>query len=103
MHDMRYYGGEVISFINNTLECRPTIDRGNIRIWCDSTGTMAVFLSLDENNYRGSLEVHENGSFKSQINYHGILEFNNDCSDLVLDKSKIESFLRPWMRYKNTI
>ena len=98
MHDMRYYGGEVISLISKTLECTPVIDRGNVRIWCDSIGERAIFLSLSDNDYCGSLEVHENGRYMDQINNNGVLVFNSEIYDLVVDCDVIVKFLNKWKR-----
>lgn len=96
MHDMRYFGGEIINLINNTLECTPTIDRGNIRCWCDNCGEMIVFLSLDENNYRGALEVHKNGEFKDQLSCNGVLSNDKISNDYFIDENKITCFLNKW-------
>lgn len=97
MHDTRYYGGDIVSLINRTLETRPLIDRGSTRIWSSYDGMASVFLSLDENNYRGALELHEDGFFKTDL-AGGILEWNDDMTDYVFNESRLIVFLNKCKR-----
>lgn len=80
-HDTYYYGGEILNLINFTLESMPAMDRGGIYIWVAHGGDRIIYCNMRENDGRGSLEVYEGGRFRDQIDYNGILTWNEDETD----------------------
>lgn len=99
MHDTQYYGGEIISLINRTLETRPLIDKGNIRIWASYDGMDAIFFDMVENNRRGAIELHEDGYFKTDL-LNGVLEWNDDMTDYVFNRDRLVAFLEKCKKEK---
>ena len=95
MHDTFYYGGEIINTINKTLECRPTIDRGDLRIWVTSDGLKAILLDLGDNDRRGGLEVHDDGQYKASLR-GGVLVKDTGQHDYYLDTNRITAFLEQY-------
>lgn len=96
-HDTSYYGYDILRAIRKVITQSPSLDRNGIFIWVvskkDDLFPLIVYLNLDENDYRGSLEFHKNGKFISQINSNGILYLNNDKSDCIFDEQKLISYL----------
>lgn len=96
VHNTNYYGGEIINLIHSTLGHSYSMNRGWTYIWV--IGDKIVFCDLKENNYGGCLEVHEDGQFKDQLDYNGILvEGDSDFTFPESRKQRIVSFLN---RYK---
>ena len=94
-HDTFYYGGEIITAITKTLNRYASLDRGGTYIWAipEKDSSYIVYYNNNENNYRGSLEIHKDRNFLSQIDYNGVLDLNEDKTDCVLNTDKIVSFL----------
>lgn len=98
-HDTFYYGGEIVTLVSHLLNVKPSLDRSGIYIWIvpskDSKDPdpYIVFLSLNDNDYRGSLEVHHNAHFRWQVDNYGVLDLNAAKTDCYLNKEKILRFL----------
>lgn len=95
-----YYGGDIISLIKKTLGCRPVLDRGGVYIWV--VGDNIIYCDLRENNYRGCLEVHGNGQFIGQIDYHGILTVNDDYTDYCFPEERQQQIITFLLRHCRT-
>jgi len=96
-HDTSYYGDDILQVIKRKTLCNPDIDRGGVYIWSIFQKTHAsqlmIYLNLNENDYRGSLEFHRNGKFLSQIKCTGILKLNDECNDCIFDEDKLIDYL----------
>jgi hypothetical protein len=99
MHDTRYYGGDIINTINRTLECRPLIDRGNLRIWATSDGMRAVLLDLDGHDNGGDLEIHDDGYYRDSLK-DGVLVWDDDKDDFTFDAERIKTFLNKYKGFE---
>lgn len=96
-HDTSYYGGDILRAIRRVISQNADLDRGGIYVWSIFQKTNAfpliVYLNLNENDYRGSLECHRSGRFISQINCDGVLALNDDCTDCLFDAKKVVDYL----------
>jgi len=96
-HDTSYFGGDILRAIRRVIEQNPDLDRGGVYIWsldyCTSLSPLIIYLNMNENDYRGSLECHRGGNFKSQISYDGILSLNDDGTDCEFDQNKVIDYL----------
>lgn len=96
-HDTYYFGEDILRAIRQVVGKNPDIDRGGVYIWSvasdDNNNSSMIYLNLNENYYRGSLECYKNGSLKSQINRVGILLFNDDCTDYIFNANHIVEYL----------
>lgn len=96
-HDTSYYGGDILRAIRLVILQNPDLDRGGVYVWSIFQKTNAfpliVYLNLNENNGRGSLEFHRCGHFISQINCDGILTLNDDYTDCLFDEKKLIDYL----------
>ena len=96
-HDTSYYGGDILRAIRRVIPQSPDLDRGGVYVWSIFQKSMAfpliVYLNLNENDNRGSLECHRAGAFNSQISCDGILSLNTEGTDCVFDANKIVSYL----------
>lgn len=94
IHDMSYFGGEVITIINHTLDKLPTIDRGCLRVW-NISETSSLLLDMNDT---GSLEFHQSSD--------GWSTFRSVCSplkpveelDYRIDEDAISSFLNKYCK-----
>ena len=97
-HDTSYFGGDILRAIRRVIEQSPDLDRGGIYIWSIvsdiNTFPLIIYLNMNENDYRGSLECHKRGNFKSQISYDGILSLNDDGTDCEFDQNRIIDYLK---------
>lgn len=88
-HDTSYYGGDILRAIRRVIPQNADLDRGGIYIWVINTKKftepLILFLNLNENDNRGSLEIHKSGYFMSQYKYDGILSLNDDCTDCIFN------------------
>lgn len=98
-HDMLYYGSDVICIINRITKSNPVLDRGGVYIWVNNNHV--IYLNVNENDHRGSLEIHYNGCFVSQIDYNGILDLNSDSTDCVFNAEKVRSYLIAYINSVN--
>lgn len=96
-HNTNYYGGEILSLITHTLESSPSMDRGGEYIWIVGVQRV-VYCNLNENDFRGSLEVHEAGQFKDQLDFYGILIREN--GDYVFSEERKQELVSFLNRYK---
>ena len=96
-HDASYYGGDILRAIRRVIPQNPDLYRGGVYIWSIVQKPMAfpliVYLNLNENDNRGSLECHRSGRFISQISCDGILSLNDECTDCIFDAKKIVDYL----------
>lgn len=96
-HDTSYFCGDILRAVRRVIERNPDLDRGGVYIWSIVSDTnqspLIIYLNMNENDYRGSLECHRNGNFKSQISYDGILSLNDDCTDCEFDQNKVIDYL----------
>jgi len=96
-HDTSYYGYDIVTAINKIVNQSPDLDRGGVYIWSvfqhSIVRPLIIYLNLNENNGRGTLECHRTGKFNSQFNCDGILKLNDDCTDCVFDKKKLIDYL----------
>lgn len=96
-HDTSYFGGDILRAIRRVIEQNPDLDRDGVYIWsldyCTSLSPLIIYLNMNENDYRGSLECHRSGNFKSQISYDGILSLNDDGTDCEFDQNKVTDYL----------
>lgn len=100
-HDTLYYGSDILRAIRKHTIVRPDIDRGGMYVWSIARqkdfSPLMIYLNLNENDNRGSLEVYQSGTFRAQINCDGILDLNDDCTDCTFNESKIHDFLSFYM------
>ena len=70
-----------VVFINNLVDNpdQVVINTKNI------IAPLILFLNLNENDNRGSLEIHKSGCFMSQYKYDGILSLNDYCTDCIFN------------------
>lgn len=96
-HDTFYYGGDIIRAIRRYTVTGPDIDRGGIYVWSivrrKYFSPLMIYLNLNENDNRGTLEIHQSGIFRAQINGDGVLDLNDNCTDCVFNEAKITDFL----------
>ena len=96
-HDTSYFGGDILRAVIRAIERGPDLDRGGVYIWSIVSDTnpspLIIYLNMNESDYRGSLECHRGGNFKSQISYDGILSFNSDETDCEFDQDKVIDYL----------
>lgn len=96
-HDTSYYGGDILRAIRRVIPQNADLDRGGIYVWSISkkanTFPLIVYLNLNENDNRGSLEIHRSGRLISQISSDGILALNDERTDCVFDAKKIVDYL----------
>lgn len=96
-HDTSYYGGDILRAVRRVIPQNPDLDRGNVYVWSIAqksiTFPLIVYLNLNENDNRGSLECHRSGRFISQISSDGILSLNDECTDCIFDAKKIVDYL----------
>ena len=97
VHDTSYYGGDILRAIRQVIQQNADLDRGGVYMWSVFQKTNAfpliVYLNLNENDYRGSLECHRCGKFNSQFSCDGVLALNDDCTDCLFDAKKIVDYL----------
>ena len=65
-HDTSYYDGDILRTIRHVIPQNADLDRGGLYIWSISTKNidpLILFLNLNENDNRGSLEFHRSGYF----------------------------------------
>ena len=103
-HDTYYYGMEVLNTINAKVGHRPDIDRGGMYIWSVAQKMnvfpLMIYYNMSDNDYRGTLEVHRCGIYNGAIK-NAVLSLNEDATDCIFDKHKIEDFL-DWKLYEDT-
>ena len=99
-HDTNYYGYDIVNLINKTLAATPSLDRGGTYIWVDYNGSRLIFCDLKENDYRGCLEVHEDGYFKDQFDCNGILTWNEDDTDYYFTNERKQKIIYFLEKYK---
>ena len=96
-HDTSYYGGDILRAIRRVIPQNPDLDRGGVYIWSITQKLMSfpliVYLNLNENGNRGSLECHRSGRFISQISCDGILSLNDEGTDCIFNAKKIVDYL----------
>ena len=96
-HDTSYYGGDILRAIRRVIPQNADLDRGGIYVWSISKKTntfpLIVYINLNENDNRGSLEIHRSGRLISQISSDGILALNDERTDCVFDAKKIVNYL----------
>lgn len=88
-HDTSYYGGDILRAIRRVIPQNADLDRGGVYIWTINTknniAPLILFLNLNENDYRGSLEIHKSGCLISQYKYDGVLSLNDDHTDCIFN------------------
>lgn len=96
-HDTLYFGGDILRAVRRVVEQKPDLDRGGVYIWSIIYGTdlstLIIYLNMNENDYRGSLECHRGGNFKSHISCNGILSLNDSGTDCEFDHNKVIDYL----------
>lgn len=96
-HDTSYYGGDILRAIRRVIPQSHDLDRGGVYVWSIAQKTKAfpliVYLNLNENDNRGSLECHSSGRLISQISYDGILSLNDEGTDCIFNAKKIVDYL----------
>lgn len=96
-HDTSYYGGDILRAIRSVTCRNPDLDRGGVYIWSIplemSSSTLIIYLNMNDNCGRGSLECHREGKFQSQISYTGILQLNDDCTDCYFNSDRVIDYL----------
>jgi hypothetical protein len=96
-HDTSYYGGDILRAVRRVIPQTADLDRGGVYVWSVASNKNAfpliVYLNMNENDGRGSMECHRCGNYKSQISYEGILSLNEDKTDCVFDANKILEYL----------
>jgi hypothetical protein len=97
-HDTSYFGGDILRAVRCVIERNPDLDRGGVYVWSIASNTnlspLIIYLNMNENDFRGSLECHRCGNFKSQISYDGILSINDDSTDCEFDQNKVIDYLK---------
>lgn len=96
LHDTNYYGCDIISVINNTLNLKPIIDRSGKYIWYNTTKRTAFYCDLFTFNNRGCLDVYIDGIFVNSIQ-NCILDFKDNQDDVYLNKDKLINFISNYM------
>lgn len=87
-HDTYYYGSDILRAIRRVIPQSADLDRGGLYIWSINTKNITpliLFLNLNENDNRGSLEIYKSGCFMSQYKFDGILPLNEDCTDCIFN------------------
>lgn len=96
-HDTYYYGSDILSEINRAVGHRPDIDRGGVYIWSVarkmSPFPLMIYYDMSDNDYRGSLEVHQSGQYKRGIRGGSVLDLNDNHTDCMYNDSKLKDFL----------
>jgi hypothetical protein len=97
-HDTLYFGGDILRAVRLVVEQNPDLDRGGVYILSIISDTdlspLIIYLNMNENDYRGSLECHSRGNFKSQISCNGILSLNDSGTDCTFDQNKVIEYLK---------
>ena len=97
-HDTFYFGGEILNTINSVIGHKPDMDRNSTYVWVCDNGFI-VFCDMKECDNKGSLEVHKNGSFVSEISVDGIIKYDSAKDDFVFKKDDVVYFLKMYVKH----